>query len=992
MKRFFIKSAVFAAVTLSVFSFFSCKDLFNMQIPKSVSVATDAEYNVNLGTMKYSLSDTLSTSAITEQMQESLGNSMQLYNYIQDDAADTEKDESDILSYVLHYPVYEVPVDIGSYLDDLDFDSVFSSADFGFNFDQTISVPSVSGTSTTPIGLDFMDEFKETIDENLSANSFTIDTCYEPGIKQELESNHGSISIVSEAEKIYYKTGSAIEITFEKTDSNACTEGFVFEGMGFLSSDGTSSDLGGSDWVSVKDGGTIEIPLDNAEGLPSEFYVCLKGKSSGGDLGTAHSYKVNIGLADGSDLLRVENIKKHSADFGIDPVDFQMEVSTSEMEGLFNSATISDGNIELSTSPISGWSGVDTEIEFNFAGNTISGSDITDGPSAATTLFDKVADISGTVITPSETPIAIGGTVTVEVYGATIDFTTDVSSLEIAYSYEINSLSDVEIDLTSPKYNNIQTSYSLSTDGTGSCIELTDQLTKYVKSITFGEQSGTSYYKHNSSGNLDNTIPAEGLGFKFTLVNTLDTDDLTINVNSNIMNYHLTKNLSTTSDSGESQTWVQYPEVDFTALNTSQKNYVDFTFEFANTTITLNSITLGQDYKLSLAFEKMLYDWDSVTLNSDGTSVDGENSLESFDLSSLLDGLSLDEESIKNINIATLPVFFYAQKPTSTDDSLSDILNALHLSGKISIDYTTTDSSGNTQNDSVYVLGSESSGENLNFMTDTVPWPADISTIIASDETAAALAAEGKVFDSEVLPYLNEANADKYSFTTDLADIINAYPETMNFKYSLALGGTNSDTVIYSQMLSNISSGGSGSESTVSDTSIKIDMAIILSFNLELKGDIVVDIMSFYKDDWATSDEDLLSRDSASTYEKYAEYCDAIDSFAMYYRIDNEVFNGLDFKAGIDDSYTGIQKEIDLSEGKLNTLSFSSREIEKILTTYPFHPSVTMTLTGGTESSPKDLTMSRKQMDSEDGAYLGASVKLKLDLSNRAYIKIWGED
>ncbi|MBE6353314.1 hypothetical protein [Treponema sp.] len=990
MKRFFIKSAVFAAVTLSVFSFFSCKDLFNMQIPKSVSVATDAEYNVNLGTMKYSLSDTLSTSAITEQMQDSLGNSMQLYNYIQDDDANTEKDESDILSYVLHYPVYEVPIDIGSYLDDLDFDNVFSSADFGFNFDQTISVPSVSGTSSTPIGLDFMDEFKETIDENLSANSFTIDTCYEPGIKQELESSHGSISIVSEAEKIYYKTGSAIEITFEKTDSNACTEGFVFEGMGFLSSDGTSSDLGGSDWVSVKDGGTIVIPLDNAEGLPSQFYVCLKGKSSGGDLGTAHSYKVNIGLADGSDLLRVENIKKHSADFGIDPVAFQMEVSTSEMEGLFNSATISDGNIELSTSPISGWSGVDTEIEFNFAGNTISGSDITDGPSAATTLFDKVADISGTVITPSSTAIEIGGTVTVEVYGATIDFTTDVSSLEINYAYEISELSDVEIDLTSDKYSSIQTSYSLSTDGSGNSIELTDQLTQYVKTISFGTQSGSSYYKHDSSGSLDTSTEAEGLGFKFTLVNTLDTDDLTINVVSNVMNYNLSKSLSQTSESGESQTWVQYPTVDFATLDSTQTNYVDFSFEFASTTITLNTLTLGQDYKLALTFEEMLYDWDSVTLNTDGTAIDGENSLDSFDLSSLLDGLSLDSDSIKNINIAALPVFFYAQKPTSSNSSLTDILNALSISGNISIDYTTTDSSGNASSDSIYVLGSSTEDANLSFMSDTVPWPDDVSTVIASDQTAALIAEEGTTYDSDVIPYITEGNTDKYSFTTDLADVINAYPESMTFKYSLGLGATDSDTVIYSAMLSDVSSG--SSESTTSDTSIKIDMAIVLSFNLELKGDIVVDIMSFYKDDWATSDEDLLSRDSASTYEKYAEYCDAIDSFAMYYRIDNEVFNGLDFKAGIDDSYTGIQKEIDLSEGKLNTLSFSSREIEKILTTYPFHPSITMTLTGGTESSPKDLTMSRKQMDSEDGAYLGASVKLKLDLSNRAYINIWGED
>jgi hypothetical protein len=456
------------------------------------------------------------------------------------------------------------------------------------------------------------------------------------------------------------------------------------------------------------------------------------------------------------------------------------------------------------------------------------------------------------------------------------------------------------------------------------------------------------------------------------------------------MNYNLSKSLSQTSESGESQTWVQYPTVDFATLDSTQTNYVDFSFEFASTTITLNTLTLGQDYKLALTFEEMLYDWDSVTLNTDGTAIDGENSLDSFDLSSLLDGLSLDSDSIKNINIAALPVFFYAQKPTSSNSSLTDILNALSISGNISIDYTTTDSSGNASSDSIYVLGSSTEDANLSFMSDTVPWPDDVSTVIASDQTAALIAEEGTTYDSDVIPYITEGNTDKYSFTTDLADVINAYPESMTFKYSLGLGATDSDTVIYSAMLSDVSSG--SSESITSDTSIKIDMAIVLSFNLELKGDIVVDIMSFYKDDWATSDEDLLSRDSASTYEKYAEYCDAIDSFAMYYRIDNEVFNGLDFKAGIDDSYTGIQKEIDLSEGKLNTLSFSSREIEKILTTYPFHPSITMTLTGGTESSPKDLTMSRKQMDSEDGAYLGASVKLKLDLSNRAYINIWGED
>ncbi|MCR5218969.1 hypothetical protein, partial [Treponema sp.] len=881
------------------------------------------------------------------------------------------------------------PIDIGSYLDDLDFDSVFSSADFGFNFDQTISVPSVSGSSTSQIGLDFMEEFQSTIDSNLSANGFTIDTCYEPGIQTELETNHGSIEITSEAEKIYYQSGSAVEIIFTKTDSTDCSEDFVFNGKGFISSDGTNEDLGSSDWVSVKDGGTISIPLDTEDGLPSTFYICLKGSSTGGEALVAHSYEVSIGLSSASALSKVENVQKTSSELGIDPVEFSMEVDTSEMEGLFNSATISDGQIELYTSTVTGWSGVDTEIEFTFAGNTISGTDITDGANAATTLFDKVADISGTTITPSATAIEIGGTVTVEVYGATIDFTTNVSSLEINYAYKISELSDVEIDLTSDKYSSIQTSYSLSTDGSGNSIELTDQLTQYVKTISFGTQSGSAYYKHDSSGSLDPSTEAEGLGFKFTLVNTLDTDDLTINVVSNVMNYNLSKSLSKTSESGESQTWVQYPTVDFTTLDSTQTNYVDFSFEFASTTITLNTLTLGQDYKLALTFEEMLYDWDSVTLNTSGTAIDGENSLDSFDLSSLLEGLSLDSDSIKNINIAALPVFFYAQKPTSSNSSLTDILNALSISGNISIDYTTTDSSGNASSDSIYVLGSSTEDANLSFMSDTVPWPDDVSTVIASDQTAALIAEEGTTYDSDVIPYITEGNTGKYSFTTDLADVINAYPESMTFKYSLGLGATGSDTVIYSAMLSDVSSG--SSESTTSDTSIKIDMAIVLSFNLELTGDIEVDIMSFYSDDWETSDEDLLNRDDASTYEKYAEYCDAIDSFAMYYTIENGIFDGLELAANISDDTTGIDKEITLVEDTTNVLSFTSAEIEKILTMYPFHPSASMSLVGGTESSPKSLTMSRSQIDSEDGAYLGASVQLKLDLSNRAYINIWGD-
>ena len=972
-----------------------------MQIPKSVSVATDAEFNVNLGTMKYSLSEKLSSAAITEQMQESLGDSMKLYNYIRDDDADTELDEQDTLSYLIQYPVYEIPLDMTGYLDDLDFSGVFGNTEFGYNFDQKISVPKVSGSSESKIGISFVNEFKETINNNLSANDFTLDNIYEPGIKQEFEANHGSIEINAEAERIYYTSGSAIEIKFLKTDSTACTEGFVFNGRGFLSSDGSSEDLGTSgDFVSVKNGGTISIPLDRTEGLPSHFYVCLKGQSSGGDPLTQHSYSVSITLSDGSDLKKVKNILKTSAELGIESQSFNMEVDTASMVGLFESASIKDGNIKVYTTPeTSGWENIDVNVSMNFNGSGIAASNIVDitdasvgGLSTEDLLFAKTVNLAGTNVSPSATALPISGVVNMEVKGATIDFANDISELGIVYSYEINSLENVTVNLASEKYSDIQTSYSLSTDGTGNSIELTDSLTTYVKKISFGEQhSDGKYYKHDSSGSLDTSTPAKGLGFKFKLVNTLKTDDIKINVVSDVMNYSLLNQpLPQTGAVAEEQTWVQYPEVDFNSLDSSQKNYVDFTFEFADSEITIDEIVLGEEYELSLAFEEMLYDWDKVSLNTDGVKKDGEQALESFDLNSLLEGLSFDDNSIKNIKISTLPVFFFAQKPVSENSTLETLINSLSISGDINIDYTKTEGEGDsavTTNDTITLLDNAT----LTFLDEKVPWPADITTIIASEETQNLVGKDGVSYNSEIIPFVtltDDANK-KYSFATDLADIINEYPESLKFNYSLGLGSSDSETVIYSAMFD--TSSGESSEDSSDTVGIKIDMAVLLSFDLSLTDDIVVDIMKFYSSDWETSEDDLLNRESAATYEKYAEYAGAIDRFAVSYKVDNNVFKGLELSADFSDIETGINKTITLFDNKLNELSFSSKEIEKILTRYPFHPSATMTLGGGTSSNPKHLLISRSQIDSEDGAYLGATVQLKLDLSNREAITIFGD-
>ena len=980
-------------ITAAVFSFTACSDLFNMTIPKKVSVASDANFNVNLGTLDFDLSEKLNTEGITEQMQSNLGDKMQAFVYIPDDDANTPEDESDILSYIIHYPVYEVPIDLSSYINNLDFDGTFGGEFAALNCNQTIELPEVKGGDEVPVGLDFINEFKAAINTNLAANTFSFGPLPEPNIT--IPVDHHDITVNSEAERIYYKEGSAVVLTFTKTDSNDCSNSFVFTGHGFISSDGTNPDLGSGVDTDVKDGGQLVIPLDTVDGLPSVFHICLTGEISGGNPLIEHSYTVTFSLADGSDLKRVHNVLKTSAELGIDPVEFDMSVDTSSMDGLFESAEIGSGHIEMSTSPISGWSGIGTDISFTFAGSDISGSKISDGPDAATTLFDKIADLSGTQIVPDGNPIDISGSVAIEVYGADINFETDISDLTINYSYEIETLENVVVDLDSPNYSSMPKSVALSTDpSTPPYIKLDSALVNYINTVNFGTLHNGNYYKHSDADVLDTSAPGDGLGFQIKVTNTLPTDDLVFMIHSDLFQFDLEQEL-TQGVTDEVEKWIQYPELNFSSLDSSVDHYVDFSFELKNTVITLDEVTLGETYEFGLNFEKMLFDWDYITLKTDdgssGSAQSGSTSLDGFDLKSLLSGLSLDDSSIQNIKIKTLPVFLYAQKPTSNNGTLGPLLENLRMRGTLSIDYEHDDDM-DPQTPNVpasYVMLNE---EPLEFMDQSVSWPSDINTIIASDDYAASHTEGGKTYDSSVIPnitHVDDPVHPYYSFDKELADIINEYPENMVFNYNLNL--TNSgggEAKIYSAWIDD----SYASNNEVSN--INIDMAIVLSFNLKLTGDITLDAMKYYDEEWngANADKDLLNREDSNTFEKFADYCDAVNQFGMIYTVENTLFKGLELKATMEDQATGINnKTITLLENKDNTLNFSGLEIKKILNTTPFHPNATVSMIGGTQTNPKFLTFSRSAIDSDKGAKLAATVKVFLDLTDREYITVYGD-
>src|SRR5574344_1694393 len=151
-----------------------CQFFSEMQLPESVSIKSNAEYNVALGSASYDTSETFGTDAILSKMQSALGTTATVYDYVPSASDDT-------LSYLIKYPVYSIPIDVSTYLDSFDLDSAFNSDNLGFNFTQNIVLPSVSIDQTQVMEIpDVSTKVLASMKETLDAYGSTY-TIPEPG-------------------------------------------------------------------------------------------------------------------------------------------------------------------------------------------------------------------------------------------------------------------------------------------------------------------------------------------------------------------------------------------------------------------------------------------------------------------------------------------------------------------------------------------------------------------------------------------------------------------------------------------------------------------------------------------------------------------------------------------------------------------------------------------------------------------------------------------
>lgn len=134
----YARAPIFCAATIISLLFFSCGNFSGLSIPEKVSIKTSAEYSGALGQKYFDLTEKLGTKMLDEISQKAEAD---VYKYVPNPSDAT-------LKYLLHRKLYDVQIDVGKYIDDMDFDNYLND---DMDFEATIAIPTVSMSQSLSI-------------------------------------------------------------------------------------------------------------------------------------------------------------------------------------------------------------------------------------------------------------------------------------------------------------------------------------------------------------------------------------------------------------------------------------------------------------------------------------------------------------------------------------------------------------------------------------------------------------------------------------------------------------------------------------------------------------------------------------------------------------------------------------------------------------------------------------------------------------------------
>ena len=869
----------------------------NWKIPESVSVKTNAEYNFTIGTFSEKLSKYLSVDTLTKQMESSSSDvSFYVYDYYPvTDNKEIASGGTASQKFLVDFSLQEIPIDIGSYLDKMDFADQLK----GMSFDQTFDVPDLSVSSfEEPINLS---DINKKIRENADLNFGAITIPH--GINGTLSEEQCPLQNVTvnapEFKALEFYSGSLVlNIICNETP-------VVSTNLKISLLDGDDKEITSVSNVDLLTQSEIFLPLAGKTLVP-KMKLKVSGTSSGGTSGNNSTYSISASFSDDSTISRATGLT-----MSIDPVFINQEVKI-ETEDAFVSCEIGDKSetekslLSILTKLPDGWTGVTADREINLSGAI----------TAADAEFDKTGESDEYLI--KRTLLLNGKTYSKKETGG-------VLSGDINVVGKINiSLNNADIVLPNGEAPKIMISTSCSITKVNS---MTIDLSKYKSPIETNIEVNEDLPSEVSD--FIETINLKPSGMNVSYYNTLpEGNDIGFTVNSSffgIVDKKDTMNGGTgTADApSESMKFLGAKKT----VNTASENIIDFSaeMEFPGKTeknpdyVTLKNIEIGQSYAVGVTVEPV-FAWESITLKTASTAVKGNvdtglNVSKIF--KSLTDELG-DDSFISRIELTQIPLYLYSIVPSVIED--------FTFTGELSA--------------AAYDAEDNLVGEKIKITDD----------FVISDSVLPALQkAAGS--DSIVTGF-----GDTSHHSTNIADLFNAHASgNIKIDYDFQLGKSDAGSSDPTIEIKKADLDGLDEDSV----SIRLHVRFVLPLELKVaeldenpNESVVIDIMKLMD---LEKGDDLFSRSEPTDLDDMEKYIDAIDSAGIRYSVKNNVLQSdkvpyieLDTQ---DDSLQNEMYNISFSTG---TLNIEIDDMKDILRSYPFSPTVKLKIPVGTYKIPRN--------------------------------------
>lgn len=877
MKKFLLPAT---AVFLSFI--FSC----NFETPEKVSVVTDATYSFTVGEFKKSLSEYMSVEKIQEYVSKSDSGGVKYAVYDYNPPSNNQPNKRPMQKYLVDMTLAEIPVDVGAYLEKMDFSDLNSKGE-GISLGQKIAIPNLSEKiETTTIKFpDISKKFEnETIKIVDNLPIWEVDVA--PGSAHVIET---TINKPDFKTATLYSGGIVLNVSMtDGTPTPGFLTDFTFE---LLSEDGKL--LSRADNVDIASGGENIFFYLGTKTITKNLKLKIYGTVSGGTPSTVNKYTLNAKFSPGTKFSKITGFTDEIGDSG--DVEQYVTISTDET---FVKCEIASGSLEIVSKKPDGWTGVTAKLSDS---GSISGA--LELPLAAN--FDSVEDsaafirrkwdLANRVFTKENDPagkIIFKDKISFSCSNATLVFPNgEQPQVTLETACRIQKASYVVLDLSSKAD---MLSFSKKTPFSGG-------MEDYVEEMTLVNSGLEISYKNTlpKGNDGDNTISMEIVSGLLDIKDTGEKKKIMLPQKSETF----------TSCSPEGQDIPVSPKTD--SLDFDVKLILPRDEGMPDNWAVLKNVDLDGEYEISVS-AKPVFDWVSVKIKTpEGSEINGEEDTElSFDklFSTMKDELGDESEFIDNIKFVELPLYLYFQKPNLAS------LSGMDFTGNIVLE---------TSTEKTDLLAS---GKKIE--------PKDIE-IIKTDK------------DGVVISELSKKDSSGY---TDIASLFNdSKSENLKIVYDVGLGGLDRTVEITKAEYEQLKSENKDAPVSIK-ISARLVIPLALKLEAKSAGNVTkVNILKLAKKDSGEDLFDRGEATSLEDVEKYIDLIESatliynIDNGLFSYGQSGKSGDIL-----FNTNLVGVERpsyKLSMESGKEKIYT---EDVKAMLRTYPFKPDIVASFPDGT--------------------------------------------